>query len=99
MYLVTLDADSGRTKWVTFLPCVLHMADDLQGLQQESRGQGSASCMGGSGAQRTGQEERNNQNYEALWEVSEKAKCLACEVSYKGEVGLWSVFSYCSLPI
>lgn len=99
MYSVTLDADSGRTKWVMFLPWVLHMADDLQGLQQESRGQGSVSCKGETGAQRTGQEERDNQNYEALWKVSEKAKCIACEVSYKGEVGLWSIFSHFSLSI
>lgn len=78
MIFVTLGVDSGRPRWICDALALGATPGKraFQGLQWGGEVEGvSPAC--GTEMQRTGQEERDNQSYQASWEVFEKANVLS----------------------
>lgn len=81
-----------------YLIWLLHLADVFQGLQQDSRGQGGVPCMEGQEHREAGRRRGPTKAMRHCGKYLKRQRCLACNVSYKGEVSFWSVFSYFYFP-
>jgi len=81
-----------------YLIWVFHLADAFQGLQQDSRGQGGVHCLEGQEPGKAGRRRGTTKAMRHCGKCQKRQRCLACKVSYEGEVSFWSIFSYFYFP-